>query len=299
MSRNGAWAPAKFRRYEYDLSPQQPLRVHETLNESLVAAHYDMHYVLELGIICRGRMHRGYENFSLTAGPGDVWLCGMWEPHESKVVQVPCHRVVMVINPQMLAELRNPEAPDYDWLAPFKLPPERRPQTLKSQRKEMLSLADRFIGTLEMDEPRRTLWQRVLLMELLLLLRRREQDALIAPPQSVKANERIGRAVDRIFTSRGMASPKEAATHCGISRSRFDNVFQHTMGVTYAKFALRYRLSNAATQLVQGDDPVKSIAAEWGFTDASHLTRAFAAHYGVTPGEYRMANRKPPGESRL
>lgn len=36
-----------------------------------------------------------------------------------------------------------------------------------------------------------------------------------------------------------------------------------------------------------GDQPVHLIAARWGFTDASHFSRAFRAVYGLPPGEHR------------
>src|SRR5205807_2035858 len=98
--------------------------------------------------------------------------------------------------------------------------------------------------------------------------------------EDARFNDRIGQAVEFVFNRWGMATAKEAAAHCGISRSRFDAVFQKTMGLSFARFALRYRLSSAAVQLLQSDDPMKTIAADWGFTDASHFNRAFFAHYG-------------------
>jgi len=131
----------------------------------------------------------------------------------------------------------------------------------------------------------------VLLMQALLMLRRPGEDTR-AQYNEARFSDRIGRAVEFVFNRWGITTAEDAAKHSGISRSRFDAVFQKTMGLSFARFALRYRLSGAAMQLLQGDDPMKTIAADWGFTDASHFNRAFCAHYGCTPGAYREENAR-------
>jgi AraC-like DNA-binding protein len=162
----------------------------------------------------------------------------------------------------------------------------------------MLDLAARFAQTLDMREPDRALWQRPLLMEALLMLRRPGEDARTTNGDP-RYTDRIGQAVEFVFNSYGITTAQDAAKHCGISRSRFDTIFQKTMGLSFARFALRYRLSGAAVQLLHSDDAMKTIAAEWGFTDGSHFNRAFCAHYGCTPGAYREANSSGNTSSRM
>ncbi|MEO1086944.1 MAG: AraC family transcriptional regulator, partial [Acidobacteriota bacterium] len=39
--------------------------------------------------------------------------------------------------------------------------------------------------------------------------------------------------------------------------------------------------------------PIADIAVEAGFSDQSHLTRAFKAAFGITPGAWRRRRRPP------
>jgi AraC-like DNA-binding protein len=60
-----------------------------------------------------------------------------------------------------------------------------------------------------------------------------------------------------------------------LSPSHFSKVFRELMGISFSKFAFRYRLKQAAYQLVRSDDPIKQIALEWGFIDTSHFLNSF------------------------
>ena len=87
---------------------------------------------------------------------------------------------------------------------------------------------------------------------------------------------------------------------CGLSRNRFGSLFRDVTGVAFPLFALRFRLSGAASQLACTDDPIKAVALAWSFTDDSHFHRAFQRHYGVSPSDYRSQSRASergePGE---
>lgn len=50
----------------------------------------------------------------------------------------------------------------------------------------------------------------------------------------------------------------------------------------------------SARRLLSGSDRLADIAAATGFADQSHLTRAFAARFGLTPGAYRKILQNTP-----
>jgi AraC-like DNA-binding protein len=280
------WSIEDIRRVRISLSARQPVRAGFNTHAPREELLRDMHYELELGIVCSGSMRREYEGWSAELQPGQAWLCGMWEPHGYRAVKTPCEVLVMLILPQMLVNLRLDEAPEFNWLAPFAIPPEKRGRNDAASRKELLDIVRRFRIALAQPEPLCALWQRVLLMEILLSLKGNWP----APTDAgVPASfyERVNRAVQLVFETRRLVTAAEAAKACGLSRNYFNKTFQQLMGLSFAKFALRYRLSNAAAQFLRTSDPVKTVAAEWGFTDASHLHHCFQQHYGCSPLEYR------------
>ena len=73
----------------------------------------------------------------------------------------------------------------------------------------------------------------------------------------------------------------------GVTRAALFAAFEPDGGVQ--KYALRARLERARAALADIDrgEPIGDIAHRFGFSDASHLSRTFRAHYGMTPTEYR------------
>ncbi|HYE06908.1 MAG TPA: AraC family transcriptional regulator [Planctomycetota bacterium] len=249
----------------------------------------DMHYELELGVVLRGAMERESGDDSRIVRAGQVWLCGMWEPHRFRALER-CDVLVLLVRPELLALLRLGDAGDTGerrWLLPFAIPPEARPQTQGAARREVAAWARRMLATVERaSDAHRLLEQQVLLLELLLLLQRDWQ-----PPACVRVDarggERIDRALGLLFERRGGLSAVAAARAVGLPRNRFNRLFVDLMGTSFAEFAARHRLGGAAGDLCRGDEPLKAIARRWRFTDASHLVRRFRARYRCTPARYR------------
>jgi transcriptional regulator GlxA family with amidase domain len=93
--------------------------------------------------------------------------------------------------------------------------------------------------------------------------------------------------VELVFRERRYVSSREAARECALSHKSLNLLFSRAIGTTFAKFALRYRLQAAASRLLESQDPVKAIARDWGFVDASHFHACFRASYGFSPVRYR------------
>lgn len=68
--------------------------------------------------------------------------------------------------------------------------------------------------------------------------------------------------------------------------------FRSEYGVTVAEYARSLRLEWARMQLALEGTTLARLAAEAGFADQSHFTRAFRRHTGVTPGRYRELVRR-------
>jgi AraC-like DNA-binding protein len=74
-----------------------------------------------------------------------------------------------------------------------------------------------------------------------------------------------------------------------VSRFHLIRAFRKHTGLTPHAWLADRRVKAARAQLAAGKTPGE-VAASCGFADQSHLTRAFKARVGVTPGRFRAAN---------
>lgn len=92
------------------------------------------------------------------------------------------------------------------------------------------------------------------------------------------------RPADRI--SRG-----RAAQVAGVSERQLDRLFAAHIGQTFRATAAGLRLSEAERLLHQSSLSVSEIAYATGFSNPSHLSRAFAARHGMSPTKARQMAR--------
>lgn len=73
----------------------------------------------------------------------------------------------------------------------------------------------------------------------------------------------------------------------GMSRSSFAATFHRVVGSTPADYLARWRMVLAGQRLARGE-PLKQVALQLGYSSASALSRAFAAHHGQAPRAWRQ-----------
>ncbi|MBI9089941.1 MAG: AraC family transcriptional regulator [Desulfobacterium sp.] len=82
------------------------------------------------------------------------------------------------------------------------------------------------------------------------------------------------------------ASLETLANLVGCTQYHLIRLFKEAKGMTPHAYLMQLRLENARRMLEKGATIVDS-ALDSGFSDQSHLTRAFRQRYGLTPGTYR------------
>ncbi len=92
-------------------------------------------------------------------------------------------------------------------------------------------------------------------------------------------------------------SVEALAGRLGVGRRRLERRFREALGTTPARAGRAVRLAQARHLLAGGGRSVAEIAAETGFCDASHLTRAFRAAEGATPEAWRRARASSPSRA--
>ncbi len=76
-----------------------------------------------------------------------------------------------------------------------------------------------------------------------------------------------------------------------LSPFHFIRMFQKAVGKTPSRYLNELRLERAKTLLVLGKAPLVDIALSCCFSSQSNFTRAFRRATGMTPGDYRAADR--------
>lgn len=281
----------KTKQLNIPVSETEPVKINSGSYPDCRKSQYDIHFGLELGIVLSGVMRRHYQGYSRLVGQGQVWFCGMWEPHGFEIVSAPCEVIVLVIWPPLLAQLRFEEAPEFKWMAPFTGKPADRPQITSSKRKAFLEQAVQLKKLTAPSTPVEKIRIRICLLNILTMV------LDLCPGLKSENNpghehwNQLNHAVQLVFESRSFVSARRAARVCGLNRNIFSRLFVKWMGIRFADFALRFRLKSAAGQLLSGNDPVKAVARNWGFVDASHFYRVFRKYYRLSPSEFRRQHK--------
>ncbi len=273
--------------YDYHLSPEHPLtasiaRYSKVDGESW----FDMHAALECGIVIEGKVRRFIGDKGRVLGVGDPWFCGSYELNGYQLVEVPVTVLVMMLDPLFLASQCFPEAPHVNFMRPFLEGTASEPDISASVREGLGNLGQRAVKYAEEHDSLSGLMPRILLMEMLGLILPADPTH-VEPPSGQALLQRLTPAIELVRKSQKLVTIEEGAEACGMSRDRFIFYFKKTMGINFAKFAIRHRVRAAASELVSTRAPIKAVARNWGFTDESHLWKVFQKHYGCTPAEFR------------
>ena len=97
------------------------------------------------------------------------------------------------------------------------------------------------------------------------------------------SDQRLARALTALHARPGVVWSLEGmAAEAGMSRSRFAPAFKAAVGQTPADYLSQWRLAIARSELRAGK-PLKALAAELGYANASALSRRFTQQTGQSP----------------
>lgn len=121
------------------------------------------------------------------------------------------------------------------------------------------------------------------------LILSRYGDAGGTPIRAGREDRAVARVCDYVLAHLDGALDLDIlAQIAGFSRYRLIRSFRRAKGITPHAWVTQQRIARAERLLAAGTRPAEA-ALESGFCDQAHLTRAFKAVKGVTPGRYRTA----------
>lgn len=97
------------------------------------------------------------------------------------------------------------------------------------------------------------------------------------------SHPRLARALVAMHDSPGDAWTLSRMAQCaGMSRTAFANTFKDIVGQTPADYLADWRIAIAQNRLRDGE-PIKTLANQLGYANASALSRAFTSRVGISP----------------
>ena len=90
-------------------------------------------------------------------------------------------------------------------------------------------------------------------------------------------------------------SVEDAASIAGYEKTRFCQIFQQTLGVSFHKYLNERRVNEAKRLLSVTAHPIGQIAEAVGLPEAKTFSRVFRAFEGITPTEWRQHYQKSGG----
>lgn len=107
-------------------------------------------------------------------------------------------------------------------------------------------------------------------------------------PTSDTAHPALRAVMDRYIERhlRDAVTAASVADAHGVSIRTVNRIFNAT-GQTVGEVVRARRLARARAELAGGGHSISGIAHRWRFSDGSHFSRTFKAHYGVSPTDYR------------
>jgi AraC family transcriptional activator of tynA and feaB len=130
---------------------------------------------------------------------------------------------------------------------------------------------------------------RMAALELFVGALRSDSDVCSAASVRPALRASIEQYIDRHLLD-GAVTPAAIAAAHWVSIRTVNRVFSAT-GQTVGEVVRVRRLARARADVTASDRPISEIAHRWSFSDTSHFSRTFKAHYGYSPTDYRNTYR--------
>ncbi|MGU3495849.1 helix-turn-helix domain-containing protein [Xanthobacteraceae bacterium A53D] len=137
------------------------------------------------------------------------------------------------------------------------------------------------------ERPRHPLWLQAQCMAFvgLFLEARSSSEASALPTTSRQA---LLRARDSLLADLSQAPHlSDIARDVGLSMPTLSRGFRRMFGASPFALFQQERMHAARARLLSGHDPVMRVAADFGYTNASHFSEAFRRQFGILPSELK------------
>lgn len=260
---------------------------YETKLSAYTPPHW--HKAIELLLFVKGTVTCNFENSTLHAKPGDLYLINSHEVHETR-----CSRDAVYLCVHILPSAMCRYVPDFDQLK-FSLlfDPE---DTEKREAHEQLRLhMNEILNHYENPEDTGKLeCQARLFAAADLLVRHFSQPLAIEETRLQRSDmTRLEPILEYTQLHHGEDLTLDGAANAiGLNKEYFCRLFKKNMGVSYIQYLNQIRATAVCRELEISDDTIGEISERHGFKDPKMLNQYFKEIYGCTPSEKRKIFRE-------
>lgn len=242
------------------------------------------HKAVELLLFVKGKVTCNFENSTLHAKPGDLYIINSHEVHATRVSRHAVYLCVHILPSQMCKFV-----PNFDQLSfSFAFVPEDQ---VKAMAYEQLRIhMQEIFRQTEETQVAYKLEQQARLYALTALLVKHFSQPLAMEETTLRRSDmtRLEPVLEYIQLHHAQELPLEdAANAMGLNKEYFCRLFKKNMGVSYLQYVYQVRTTAFCRELETSDDPIGEIAERHGFRDPKMLNQYFREIYGCTPSEKR------------
>ena len=247
------------------------------------------HKAVELLLFVKGRVTCNFENTTLHAKPGDIYLINSHQVHATKCSRNATYLCVHILPSQMCKFV-----PNFDQLS-FSLTFDPEDQT-KSMAYEQLRIhLQEILRQTEATHLAYKLERQAKLFAVTALLVKYFSQPLAVEETTLQRSDmtRLEPLLEYIQLHHAEELPlDDAANFMGLNKEYFCRLFKKNMGVSYLQYVYQVRTTAFCRELETSDDPISEIAERHGFRDPKMLNQYFREIYGCTPSEKRKFFRE-------
>ena len=247
------------------------------------------HRAVELLLFIKGKVTCKFENSTLYAKPGDIYLINSHEVHETR-----CSRdaVYLCVHIEPGAMCRY--VPDFDQLR-FSLlhdPDDKEEheayERLCEQMYQILNHKDEATPAIRLERQAR------LFDAAAILVQHFSQPLALEECKLMRSDmTRLEPILEFTQLHHGEELTLDGAANAmGLNKEYFCRLFKKNMGISYLQYVYQIRTTAVCRELETSEDPIGEIAERHGFKDPKMLNQYFKEIYGCTPSEKRKFFRE-------
>lgn len=247
------------------------------------------HKAVELLLFVKGTVTCNFENATLHARPGDIYIINSHEVHATKCSRSAVYLCVHILPSQMCKFV-----PNFDQLN-FSLAFDPEDQAKAMAYEQLRIHLQEILRQTEETHMAYKLERMARLYAVTAILVKYFSQALAVEETKLQRSDmtRLEPILEYIQLHHDEELPlDDAANAMGLNKEYFCRLFKKNMGVSYLQYVYQVRTTAFCRELENTDDPIGEIAERHGFRDPKMLNQYFREIYGCTPSEKRKFFRE-------